>query len=61
MLLEGLNLRDDDFVRGDTSFLDAFDFDTSEGEEIGELGDCVCTQVEMGAEPGERSLHDREN
>jgi hypothetical protein len=58
MLLEGLNLRDDDFVGGDAAFFDAFDFDTGEGEEIGELSGGVGTQVEMGAEPGEGGLHD---
>jgi len=58
VLHEGLNLRNDDFVRGDTLFLNAFDFDTRKGEEIGELRDGVGAQVEMGVEPGEGDLHD---
>ena len=58
MLLERLNLRDDDFVGGNTAFLDPFNFDTGEGEEIGELRNGVGAQIEMGAEPGEGDLHD---
>ena len=59
VLLKGVDLSHDDFVCGDTAFFDAFHFNAGEGEEIGELGDGVGTEVEMGAEPGERDLQGR--
>ena len=57
-VLDGVfDLTDDDEVGVDAFLLDAFDFDAGEGEEVGELGDCVVAEVDVGGEPGEGDLH----
>jgi hypothetical protein len=37
--------------------LNAFDFNTGEGEQVGELGDGQVGEIDVGGEPGERDLH----
>ena len=48
MLNGFLNLGDDDFIRGDSFGDDAFNFDSSKGEEIGDLIDGFSGKIEVG-------------
>lgn len=57
-MLDGLgDLADDDEVGVDAFLLNAFHFDASEGEQIGELGEGQVGEVDVGGEPGEGDFH----
>ena len=52
------DLSDDDLIRIDTNFVDAFDLNAGKGKEIRQLRRGAAAEVEVGAEPGEGNFHE---